>query len=48
MAVGFGDESSAADSTIYSDLFTNQTFDNSRSGWFYTVMPSTTIVPFAG
>ena len=48
MSVGFGDDSTAADRTIYSDLFTNQTFDNSTGGWYYNVLPSSSIIPFSG
>ena len=46
--MGFGDDSTAADRTIYSDLFTNQTFDNSTGGWYYNVLPSSSIIPFSG
>ena len=48
MSVGFGDESTAADRTIYRDLFNNQTFDNSTGGWYYNVLSSDSIIPFSG
>ena len=48
LAVGFGDDSTAADHKIYDDLFSNQTFDNSNGGWSYDQLSSSLIIPFSG